>query len=696
MLGLTNVNGVLPVMSLATMQENEKREAERTNASPVIQSLAAHVRECWSVARIAKQQTVEQRMLKSLRARRGEYDPEVLAEIRKGGGTEIYMMLTSNKCRGAASWLRDVLLGTGKEKPWTLDPTPLPELPPNIMQAIAAKAVQDAMQMEMATGVQVDAEKMKEIVGQIKDRVNAEAYTRAQQFTERMELKMEDQLVQGRYPEAMSEFIDDIVTFPSAIMKGPVIRRKPRMKWVPVQGGDFDLVVTEEIVEEWERVDPFMIYPAPNSADVDDGYLIERHKLSRTDLNELIGVEGYDDAAIRAVLDEYGRGGLTDWIYIDTAKAQAEGKSTLAVHSNPEHTIDALQFWGCVQGKLLREWGMTDEEVTDPLKDYYCEVWVIGGWVIKATLNYDPLGRKPYYKASYEEIPGSFWGNGVADLVRDCQSVCNAASRAMVNNMGIASGPQAVVNVDRLPSGEDVTQMYPWKIWQTTSDPYGSSAPPVTFFQPGSLSQELMLIYERFSTMADEYSGVPRYMTGDSSTGGAGRTASGMSMLMGNANKSIKQVVANIDVHVTEPLIERLYFYNMKYSDDKALKGDVNIVARGANMLIVKEQAQVRRNEFLNIVGTNPVYQGIVGNDGIANLLREAAKTLDMDTDKIVPPEYVLRAREAIAQREAFMQQQAMQMTAAQQQGMVMPDNGQQLQNGAPVTDNFTPQRMAR
>jgi len=189
---------------------------------------------------------------------------------------------------------------------------------------------------------------------------------------------------------------------------------------------------------------------------------------------------------------------------------------------NPDGLIDALQFWGSVQGKLLIDWGIDPEEIEDPDLDYQVEAWLIGSWVIKAVINPDPLGRKPYFKTSYEEIPGAWMGNGVMDLVRDCQNVCNAAARALVSNMGIASGPQVYVNVDRLPDGEKITQMYPWKIWQVRSDPMGSTAPPVDFFQPASLAAELMGIYEKFSVLADEYSGVPRYMTGDSPTGGAG------------------------------------------------------------------------------------------------------------------------------------------------------------------------------
>jgi len=330
--------------------------------------------------------------------------------------------------------------------------------------------------------------------------------------------------------------------------------------------------------------------------------------------------------------------------------------------------------------------------VPDPLAEYPVEAWIIADWVIKAVINPDPLGRRPYYKASYEEVPGAYWGNSVADLCRDAQDVCNATARALVNNMSIASGPQVVYNIDRLPQGENITQMYPWKVWQVTSDPLNGSAPPMQFFQPSSLSQELMAVFEKFSVLADEYTGIPRYMTGDSPAGGAGRTASGMSMLMSNAGKAIKQVVANIDGNVISPVVERLYYYNMRYGTDPDLKGDVNIVARGAVSLIVKEQAQVRQNQFLQIALTSPFAQQIIGVEGVAELLRQGAKTLDMNPDRIVPPVEIIKQRMAQAQAAQLAQQQQLAQATGQVEAGGTPPNpspGAQLQNGAPVTNNF-------
>lgn len=690
-----SVGGILPAMSAREVADQQRKTAELAQAQPLIKSLAGHVRKCWTTARVAREQTVETRMFKAVRARRGEYDPDVLSRIREQAGSEIFMMLTSNKCRAASSWLRDVMMGQGAEKPWTLRPTPVPALPPATMEELRQQATQQVANVIQVTGKPLPPTQLRKFLNELREEYLFNLQDEARFKVRQMENRMEDQLTEGGFIRAMDAFLDDVVTFPAAFLKGPVIRRKPRMKWTPGPSGEFDLDISDDLVLEWERVDPFMIYPSPSSSGINDGYLIERHKLRQSDLEELIGVEGYDDGAIRMVLEDYGRGGLQEWLIVDSSKAQAEGRSTTAVANNSEHQIDALQFWGTVSGQMLLDWGLDESDVPDKAKQYPCEAWLIGSYIIKASLNYHPLGQKPYYKAAYEDVPGTFWGNSVYDLIRDCQDMCNSAARALSNNMGISSGPQVVVNVDRLPAGEDITNLYPWKIHQVTSDPMGSSAKPIDFFQPNSNSQELMAIYEKFSILADEYSGIPRYMTGGSPTGGAGRTASGMSMLMNNANKSIKQVVTNIDVNVMTPLLERLYFHNMKYGEDKELKGDVAVVARGASSILSKESAQVRRNEFLAATA-NPIDMQIMGLEGRAALLREAAKNLDINPDDVVPPREKFRVAQQVSQ---MMGQQAQLPGAAGPQG-AMPQqgaqggpspSGQTLMDGAPTTDNFSP-----
>lgn len=678
---INNIGGFLPIKSLSDMMADETadaiKRADAANSKPVVQSLVGYIKNHWALAKEAKEH-VEHDMLSSVRSRRGEYDPEVLSRIKSQGGSEIYMMLFATKARQAKALLVDVLIGAGTEKPWSITPTPKPELPPSevneIMQAVYAEVAQSEMM-----GMPMSMIDIRQRLTDAKQALENQIQDTARIYAERAEAKIEDMMVEGGWMEALDQFLDDLMVFKTAFIKGPVVRNTPTLKWVQGVDGTYQPQATSEQKVEWERVDPFNIYPSPWNKSVHDGYLIERHKLSRTNLNSMMGVEGYNDDAIRAVLDLHGSGGLHEWLNVDNQRASAEGRDSLAADQSRSDLIDALQYWGSVSGKMLREWGMSKEEVTDESKEYEVEAWLVGSYVIKAVINPDPLARRPYYADGYSRTPGAFWHNSLFDCIRDCQDMCNSAARALANNLGIASGPQVSVNVDRIPPGENLTEMYPWKIWQTSSDPMGSSAPAIDFFQPGSNANELMGVFQKFSELADEYSGIPRYMTGlAGGEGGAGRTASGMSMMIGNASKQIKQTIGSIDIHIISPSVERAYQWVLQYDPDADLKGDLKIVARGALSLVTKESAQVRRNEFLQFTG-NPIDMQIIGLEGRAELLREASKALNINPDKVVPSLSVIKQRAAVAQMQMAQQQ-------PQQAG-----GGQELMNGAPVADNFSP-----
>jgi hypothetical protein len=297
-------------------------------------------------------------------------------------------------------------------------------------------------------------------------------------------------------------------------------------------------------------------------------------------------------------------------------------------------------------------------------------VWMVGSYVIKCVKNPDPLDRRPYSKASWESIPGAFWGLALPEMMTDIQTVCNAAARALANNMGIASGPQVEISVDRLPDGEDLTKMYPWKIWQTTSDRTGGGQPAVRFYQPSMNADALLAVYQYFQRIADEVTGVPNYIYGSGQASGAGRTASGLSMLMENAAKGIKQAILSLDAATTD-VIHRLYDHLMIYDDDNSIKGDMQIVPAGVVGTLLKESVQQRRNEFLQLT-SNPVDIQIMGPSGRAMLLREAAKALNMDVDKIIPdPEKIMEAQKMLSEMAAQQQPEPAQPEQLPPQGMM-------------------------
>jgi hypothetical protein len=133
----------------------------------------------------------------------------------------------------------------------------------------------------------------------------------------------------------------------------------------------------------WTRVSPFDIWWTPGVADIENADVIEKLRITRAELNDLLDLPGYNHDEIRAVLDEYGRGGLYDnWDTTDAERAVLESRENPAW--NRSALISMMEFNGNVQGRMLQDYGMP---VEDELRDYHVQVWVIGSHVIKAHLS---------------------------------------------------------------------------------------------------------------------------------------------------------------------------------------------------------------------------------------------------------------------------------------------------------------------
>lgn len=644
-------------MALKSVKLQKAQEDSVILEEPVVLSLSAYVRRCYEEAKTAKSDVTE-RLLRAERQRRGVYDPDKLAMIRDTGGSDIFMMLTDIKCRAAESWIKDVMLSTG-EKSWSLKPTAEPEVPDVLRNEIIEAVTIEADQVQSA-GIGVNPQSIEKRMEEIHAEVKKRLMEHAKDASMKMERRILDKMQDAKFDSTLSEIIYDFVTFPAAFIKGPMIRTKKVMKW----GSNWQPKVEEVIVEDFERVSPYDIFPSPNANTCQDGYLIQRHQMTRADIESLRSTPSFDQKAIDEVLRLYGRSGLRELVQSDTERNLLEGRNNTLIGTE---LIESVEFWGSVSGYMLKEWGMTDVE---DYREYEVNVWMVGSYVIKCVKNPDPLDRRPYSKASWETIPGAFWGLALPEMMTDIQTVCNAAARALANNMGIASGPQVEVSVDRLPDGEDLTKIYPWKIWQTTSDRTGGGQPAVRFYQPSMNADALLAVYQYFQRIADEVTGVPNYIYGSGQASGAGRTASGLSMLMENAAKGIKQAILSLDAATTD-VIHRLYDHLMIYDDDNSIKGDMQIVPAGVVGTLLKESVQQRRNEFLQLT-SNPVDIQIMGPSGRAMLLREAAKALNMDIDKIIPdPEKVMEAQKMLSEMAAQQQPEPAQPEQLPPQGMM-------------------------
>jgi hypothetical protein len=462
--------------------------------------------------------------------------------------------------------------------------------------------------------------------------------------------KLQQILEEGNFYIALAEFLVDLPLFPYAVIKGPTVRLKTEVRWV----GNRPITVNVPKLT-WARISPFDIYWTPGVADIGDASIIERTRLTRAEINDMLDLPGYIESEVRAVLEEYGRGGLVDnWDQTDSERAILESREN--PRFNQSGMIACLEFQGSAQGRYLLEIGMDPSFVRDPLRDYYVNAWLIGRHIVKVQPSPNPRKRHQYYVSSFEKIPGTPVGNGLPDLLADIQTVANATLRALVNNLSISSGPQVTVNDDRMSDGENAEDMYPWKRWHVKADPFGNNQEPaVSFFQPQSNSADLLNVYTALSGLADEASAIPRFMTGVPPAGGLGRTASGLSMLMQNSSKILQTVAANVDRDVMQGILEHLTDMVLLTDQSGLLTGEENIRVLGVNVAIQRETQRARQQEFLQATA-NPIDMQIIGPQGRAQVLREVAKTLGLPGEDIVPSEDQLKQQQEQAQATAAQQ----------------------------------------
>jgi hypothetical protein len=651
------IGSVLRVVGPSQLEAADKARAEEAAAAEaataddgVMSNIASYIVREFDQMKRHRSNTLSgwsDRLLNALRVFNGQYDAAKLNEIRQFGGSEIYARIVAMKCRGASSLLRDVYLSP--DRPWGLDPADDPKIPDEIMASIKELVNTEIGGLAQA-GQQPDIDQIRDRTQQLVGAARQAAKKKVAVQSRVAEDKLDEILKAGSFYKALAEFISDLPLFPFACIKGPVVRIVPTVTW------ESNSAVVKQVPRlTWTRVSPFDVWWTPGVSDIEDAAIIERTRLTRADLNDLLDLPGYNQSALREVLDLYGRGGLVDnWDVTDAERAVQESREN--PNLNQSGMITCLEYTGNIQGKLLIEYGMDKKTIPDELRDYFVQAWVIGKYVIKVQMAPSPRKRHPYYITSFEKVPGTPVGNGLPDILNDIQEAGNATLRALINNMSISSGPQVVVNDERLSPDEDGEQMFPWKRWHVQSDPMGNNgAPPINFFQPSSNAQELLGVYQRFVDMADELSAIPKYLAGSGATGGAGRTASGLAMLMGNASKILQTVAANIDRDVLDPLLSALYDMVMLTDTSGMLTGEEKVRVLGVAVAVQKETQRARQLEFLQITA-NPIDTQIMGPKGRAAILRNVATTIGLPGEQIIPSEDELDAQQKMAQAAAQAQ----------------------------------------
>lgn len=578
----------------------------------------------------------ELRWLRDLRQFKGIYEPD--DERKMSGRSRVFVRKTRVKVKTVNARMADLLFPAGSDKNWGVEPTPIPTL--SAQQKGIVKA--ELAKLQQAGNA---------ITQSIVDKVIQDV---AKKAAAGMVSVISDQLSEARYRQVCLQALHSGNLYGTGIIKGPIVERRARTKFV--QSGnkwqareEYYYAPSVSFVPLWD------FYPDMTATELKHcRFVYQRHRMTAQDLAELADRPAFKSGrnVIKAYIKAHPQGQVMP--RMPDSELRLIGDRTSADINAGQYEI--LERWGYLSGEQLKVAGV---EVPEDRchESFFSVVWMLpNGEIIMASLQAINGVTWPYHLYQFDKDESSIFAEGLAAIMRDDQDMINSATRMLLDNGALSSGPMFEVNPNLLSRYENLTDVHAWKIWLRNSQSPGQRA--VTPIGIDGRLGDLQSIKTMFEENADETTAIPRYMSGESVSNGAAGTASGMSMLMGAANIVIKDLIGSWDEGITTPFIEGMYRWNMRFNKDASIKGDYAVKARGTSSLIAKEVRARQLNEFAAMTG-NPLDAPYIKRD-VLNRLRAEANEL---SDVVKSEEDV--KNEMAAQQNQQAQQMAMQMQQA-------------------------------
>ena len=143
---------------------------------------------------------------------------------------------------------------------------------------------------------------------------------------------------------------------------------------------------------------------------------------------------------------------------------------------------------------------------------------------------------------------------------------------------------------------------------------------------------EILAIIDKAQDLMNDETNLPLVAQGDQGAH-AKQTAHGMSLLVAAVNIVFKFAARNWDNQITVPNLRRLYAWNMQFDPDDGLKGDMEVSARGASHLLVKEVMAQNLMMLTNLAATNPELAQVFK---VPSMARKLVQALHLPADDLV------------------------------------------------------------
>jgi hypothetical protein len=659
------------------MSVEEDGNAEEQNIE--LSNTVAYIKSQYERAKDARLSD-EDRWLDAYRNYRGVYSSEVqFTETEK---SKAFIKVTKTKVLAAYAQVVDVLFA-GSKFPIGIEARKFPN---NVEDTVSynpnrltEKKVKDQTNLDYKIPLNISRPDIAKDLGVYEDKLTPIAdelevdtsniqgsmvFEPAKVAAQRMEKLMHDQLDESEAPKHLRSVAFETCLFGTGVMKGPFAQSKEYPRWN--EDGEYDPIM--ETIPKMEYVSIWDFYPDPDARNMSEAeFTIQRHRLNRSQLRNLKKRPHFREDSIELAIEygaDYYRSYWEDALEEDSVSEQMD-------------RFEVLEYWGVLDNELAEE---ADLELPDELAEQdqvQVNIWVCNGQILRLVLNPFTPSRIPYLSVPYELNPYSFFGIGVAENMTDTQLLMNGFMRMAVDNGALSGNLLIEVDETNLVPGQDL-QVYPGKVFRRQAGAPGQAIFGTKF---PNVSQELLMMFDKSRQLADEATGIPSYSHGSGAVGGVGRTASGMSMLMGAAAQNIKAVVRNIDDYLLGPLGKSLFAFNMQFNFDKEFTGDLDVKARGTESLMRNEVRSQRLLQFMQMTA-NPQMAPFVKYDFI---LRELASSMDLDEDKILND-----PREAAIQQKMMAEIQAMMPQQPQPPTPPVPEGAGTPQAPTPDTQGFT------
>jgi len=628
------------------VDENELSALDDKKSDKKYDNLVSYVNSRFKRAKTSRYSD-EERWTQAYRNYRGLYGPDVqFTETEK---SRVFIKVTKTKVLAAYGQIIDVLFSQNRF-PIGVEPTIIPEGVAESVHIDPKEQEQERAMEEFKNlyGVPGDGndlqpgdttDALRERLGSLEDELkdlnglkegpgqtqSAITFNPAMAAAKKMEKKIKDQLEESAATKHLRHSVFECVLFGTAIMKGPFAVDKEYANWD--EEGNYDPSVVT--VPKVEHTSVWDFYPDPDAFNIEDcTYVVERHRLTRSQLRALKKRPFFrKDAIEEAILggENYDREWWEESL-TDNQVSSEFGSGNYSGGSDVER-FEVLEFWGTIDKEIAENHGLEipKQQLNDEEIQINC--WTCNDEILRLVINPFTPKRIPYVASPYELNPYSFFGVGLSENMDDTQTLMNGFMRLAVDNAILSGNLLIEVDETNLAPGQDLT-VYPGKIFRRQGGAPGQAIFGTKF---PNVSSENMMLFDKARVLSDESSGLPSYSYGQTGVQGTGRTASGISMLMGAASNSIRTVIKNMDDYMLRPLGESLFAFNMQFDFDPEIRGDLEVRARGTESFMKNEVRSQRLISFLQIA-SSPVLAPFAK---FPYIMREIAATMDLDVDKV-------------------------------------------------------------